>query len=124
MPQTSTQDGNTRTVTVPARLLMMPIAGYRRFISPLLGPRCRFAPSCSEYALEALRVHGAVRGLWLAVRRLAVIDPGSGGHQPMRSADGRAPAAGPRFGVRLGGVGPGGRDRLHYPDMVIVTDTG
>ena len=42
----------------------------------------------------------------------------------MRSGDGRAPAAQPRYGVRLGGVGPGGRDRLHYPDMVILTGTG
>jgi hypothetical protein len=42
----------------------------------------------------------------------------------MRSGDGRASATEPRYGVRLGGVGPGGRDRLHYPDMVIVTDTG
>jgi hypothetical protein len=42
----------------------------------------------------------------------------------MRSGDGRASATEPRFGVRLGGVGPGGRDRLHYPDMVTVTDMG
>ncbi|MGH3287416.1 MAG: membrane protein insertion efficiency factor YidD, partial [Streptosporangiaceae bacterium] len=51
MPQTAIRNGRGRTATVPARLLMVPIAGYRRFVSPLLPPRCRFAPSCSEYAL-------------------------------------------------------------------------
>ncbi|MGH3177960.1 MAG: membrane protein insertion efficiency factor YidD [Streptosporangiaceae bacterium] len=70
--------------TVPARLLMLPIAGYRRFISPLLGPRCRFAPSCSEYALAALSEHGAARGLWLAVARIARCHPfHPGGYDPV-----------------------------------------
>lgn len=73
-----------RGVTVPARLLMLPIAGYRRFISPLLGQRCRFAPSCSEYALGAVAEHGAVRGLWLAVARLARCHPfNPGGYDPV-----------------------------------------
>jgi putative membrane protein insertion efficiency factor len=63
---------------------MFPIAGYRRFISPLLGPRCRFAPSCSEYALTALSEHGAVRGLWLAVARIARCHPfNPGGYDPV-----------------------------------------
>jgi uncharacterized protein len=48
---------------------------YRRFVSPLLGPRCRFYPSCSAYALEAVELHGAVRGSWLAVRRLSRCHP-------------------------------------------------
>lgn len=70
--------------TLPARVVMVPVIGYRRFISPLLGPRCRFAPSCSEYALEALRQHGAARGLWLAVRRLARCHPfHPGGYDPV-----------------------------------------
>src|ERR1700758_1994779 len=70
--------------TVPARLLMLPIAGYRRFISPLLGPRCRFAPSCSAYALAALAEHGAARGLWLAVKRIARCHPfHPGGYDPV-----------------------------------------
>jgi uncharacterized protein len=69
---------------VPARLLMLPIAGYRRFISPLLGPRCRFAPSCSAYALAALSEHGAARGLWLAVTRIARCHPfHPGGYDPV-----------------------------------------
>ena len=87
MPQTSTQDGTARTVTVPARLLMLPITGYRRFISPLLGPRCRFAPSCSEYALDALAEHGAARGLWLATKRIARCHPfHPGGYDPVPPA--------------------------------------
>ena len=60
---------------LPARLLIGLIAAYRRFISPLLGPRCRFYPSCSAYALEAIQVHGAARGSWLAVRRLGKCHP-------------------------------------------------
>ena len=87
MPQTSIQDGTGRTATVPARLLMIPIAGYRRFVSPLLAPRCRFAPSCSEYALGALAEHGAVRGLWLAARRIARCHPfNPGGYDPVPPA--------------------------------------
>jgi uncharacterized protein len=84
MAQTATQNGTGRTATVPARLLMVPIAGYRRFVSPLLAPRCRFAPSCSEYALTALAEHGAVRGLWLAVKRIARCHPfNPGGYDPV-----------------------------------------
>lgn len=80
------RDGNEQMArgTVPARVLMVPIIGYRRFISPLLGPRCRFAPSCSEYALGALAEHGALRGLWLAMTRLARCHPfNPGGYDPV-----------------------------------------
>jgi len=84
MPVKGTAHDPGRTTTVPARLLMLPIAGYRRFISPLTGPRCRFAPSCSEYALTALAEHGAVRGLWLAVARIARCHPfHPGGYDPV-----------------------------------------
>jgi len=70
-----------------ARMLMAVIAGYRKFISPLLGPHCRFAPSCSAYALEALRQHGALRGSWLAVRRVARCHPfNPGGYDPVPPA--------------------------------------
>ena len=61
--------------SAPASVLIGLIAGYRRFVSPLLGPRCRFYPSCSAYALEAIRVHGAARGTWLAARRLSRCHP-------------------------------------------------
>ena len=70
--------------TLAARALIVPVLGYRRFISPLLPPACRFAPSCSEYALQALQTHGAVRGLWLAIRRLARCHPfNPGGYDPV-----------------------------------------
>jgi putative membrane protein insertion efficiency factor len=58
-----------------ARVLTVLLTGYRRYISPLLGPHCRFAPTCSAYALEAVRRHGALRGSWLAMRRLARCHP-------------------------------------------------
>jgi putative membrane protein insertion efficiency factor len=88
MPGRGTAIGPARTApdkgTVPARLLMLPIKGYRRFISPLLGPRCRFEPSCSAYALAALAEHGAARGLWLAVARIARCHPfHPGGYDPV-----------------------------------------
>ena len=51
------------------------ISGYRRLLSPLLGPRCRFYPSCSAYALEALSVHGAVKGSVLATARVCRCHP-------------------------------------------------
>ena len=67
-----------------SRLLLALIGAYRRWISPLLGPRCRFAPSCSAYAQEALVRHGAARGSWLAVRRIARCHPfHPGGHDPV-----------------------------------------
>jgi uncharacterized protein len=83
--------------SLPARLLIGLISVYRRFISPMLGQRCRFYPSCSAYALEAIRVHGAGRGSWLAVCRLGKCHPfHPGGLDPVppprRQNDGR-PAA-------------------------------
>ncbi len=57
------------------RVLSAPIMGYRRLISPLLPPACRFHPSCSAYALEALQTHGPAKGLWLAIRRLLRCHP-------------------------------------------------
>ena len=67
-----------------ARVLMALIWVYRTTISPLLGPRCRYTPSCSEYALDALATHGAVKGTYLAVRRIARCHPfNDGGHDPV-----------------------------------------
>ncbi|MGI8537036.1 MAG: membrane protein insertion efficiency factor YidD [Mycobacteriales bacterium] len=72
------------TATRLTRLLLAVVAGYRHWVSPLLGPRCRFAPSCSAYAAEALVIHGAGRGSWLAVRRIARCHPfHPGGHDPV-----------------------------------------
>lgn len=58
-----------------ARFLMAPIVAYRRWISPALPPRCRFYPSCSEYALTAIATHGPIRGLGLTVWRLMRCHP-------------------------------------------------
>lgn len=67
-----------------SRLLRLLVRGYRFFVSPLLPPSCRFHPSCSEYAEEALRRHGALRGGWLSVRRVCRCGPWSrGGHDPV-----------------------------------------
>ena len=60
------------------------IRAYQRALSPLLGPRCRYYPSCSQYALEAVEIHGVLLGLWLAVRRLALCHPfHPGGFDPV-----------------------------------------
>jgi putative membrane protein insertion efficiency factor len=56
-------------------LLIALIRGYQWFISPLLGNHCRFYPSCSQYAREAIERHGAVRGVWLAIQRVARCHP-------------------------------------------------
>jgi uncharacterized protein len=64
-------------VSPAARVLMLPIRGWR-LISAHLSPRCRFHPSCSAYALEALELHGAFRGTWLAVRRVLRCNPWGG----------------------------------------------
>ena len=60
------------------------IRGYQLAISPLLGPRCRFYPSCSHYAFEAIEIHGAVRGTWLAIKRIGRCHPWhEGGFDPV-----------------------------------------
>jgi len=66
------------------RLLLLLIRGYQILISPLLGPNCRFTPSCSQYAIEALEIHGAWRGSWLALCRLGRCHPfHPGGYDPV-----------------------------------------
>jgi len=71
-----------------ARLLRILIRGYQIGISPVLGPRCRYLPTCSEYAQEALAGHGLVRGGWLALRRLARCHPlGDSGYDPVPPQD-------------------------------------
>ena len=73
-----------RLLRLPAGLLLALIRGYQRAISPLLPPSCRYAPTCSQYALEAVAGRGALRGGWLALRRLARCHPGrAGGYDPV-----------------------------------------
>ena len=56
-------------------VLIALIRGYQWFVSPLLGNHCRFYPSCSKYAREAIERHGVLRGVWLAIRRVARCHP-------------------------------------------------
>ena len=67
-----------------ARLLLALIEGYRMTLAPFIGGYCRFVPSCSVYAEEAIRRHGGYRGAWMAVRRLARCHPfHPGGFDPV-----------------------------------------
>ncbi|HRZ10246.1 MAG TPA: membrane protein insertion efficiency factor YidD [Gemmatimonadales bacterium] len=69
---------------IPRRIVLLPIRGYQKFISPGLPPSCRFSPSCSQYALEAVSKHGALKGMWLGARRLARCHPfNPGGYDPV-----------------------------------------
>ncbi|NLA66908.1 MAG: membrane protein insertion efficiency factor YidD [Gammaproteobacteria bacterium] len=70
------------------RLLIALLRGYKRWLSPLLGPRCRFVPSCSEYAMQAIALHGALRGCWLAALRIGRCHPlHPGGLDPVPPRD-------------------------------------
>ena len=70
------------------QLLIWMLRGYRFAISPLYGQVCRYHPSCSSYALEAVTRHGAGHGSWLAVRRLGRCHPwAAGGYDPVPAAD-------------------------------------
>ncbi|MDI1464146.1 membrane protein insertion efficiency factor YidD [Catellatospora sp. KI3] len=76
-----------RPTTLPGRVLALPIIAYRRWVSPGLPARCRFYPSCSAYALEAIARHGALRGFWLGVRRIGRCHPfHPGGYDPVPPA--------------------------------------
>lgn len=70
--------------TLAARVLSAPIVAYRRWVSPALPARCRFYPSCSAYALEAIATHGALRGIRMAIWRLLRCQPfHPGGYDPV-----------------------------------------
>ncbi|MDD2966201.1 MAG: membrane protein insertion efficiency factor YidD [Desulfovibrionaceae bacterium] len=66
------------------KLVLFPVRVYQYCISPLLPPSCRFYPTCSAYAVEAILVHGVLRGSWLTLRRLARCHPwGGSGYDPV-----------------------------------------
>ena len=83
----------TKGATSPLRrvgtaALVAPIRFYRRFISPMLPPACRYEPTCSRYAIEAIQVHGPLKGFWLALKRILRCHPihwlgGSEGFDPV-----------------------------------------
>jgi putative membrane protein insertion efficiency factor len=75
-------------------LLIWMLKGYRLVISPLYGQVCRYHPSCSAYALEAVTEHGSLRGSWLAVRRVGRCHPwADGGYDPVPpAAEHRSPS--------------------------------
>ena len=65
-------------------LLLLPVYFYRMSISPLFPQSCRYTPTCSEYAVEALKKHGPLKGLWLTVKRIARCHPWGGkGYDPV-----------------------------------------
>jgi uncharacterized protein len=68
----------------PARVLIALIRGYQYCLSPWLGGQCRFVPTCSQYALEAVSRYGVLRGSWLTLKRLGRCRPGGGsGYDPV-----------------------------------------
>lgn len=74
-------------MSMGARLAAALVRAYRRWLSPLGGRRCRYEPTCSAYALEALEIHGLVRGGWLALRRIGRCHPFKpGGLDPVPAA--------------------------------------
>lgn len=67
------------------QLFVYAIRGYRRFISPLLPPTCRFHPTCSDYAQQAFERYGVLRGFWLTIKRLVKCHPyHPGGFDPLQ----------------------------------------
>jgi hypothetical protein len=90
------------------QLLILLLRGYRFAISPLYGPVCRYHPSCSAYALEAVTRHGSLRGTWYAVRRVTRCHPwAAGGYDPVPT---RSPTPMPQTPLA---TGPGSERSTH-----------
>jgi uncharacterized protein len=80
-----------------SRLLVCLLRGYQLLLSPMLGQNCRFYPSCSHYAIEALQTHGAARGSYLALRRVCRCHPFNvGGPDPVPPAQHKNPSTAAR----------------------------
>ncbi|WP_341536227.1 membrane protein insertion efficiency factor YidD [Glaesserella parasuis] len=76
--------GTTSKLSPLAYVMLAFVHFYRYVISPLIGPRCRFYPTCSTYALKAIKIHGAIKGGWLALKRILRCNPLSeGGEDPV-----------------------------------------
>ena len=74
-----------KILTAPVTLL---IQAYRYILSPLIGTQCRYTPSCSQYALDAVQAHGVGKGLWLAIKRVGSCHPWhAGGYDPVPGAN-------------------------------------
>lgn len=83
-PMPSNKPARNPAAQAAVWLLSLPIKVYRLCISPLFPPCCRFTPTCSQYALEALKKHGPIKGTWLAVKRIARCNPwGGSGYDPV-----------------------------------------
>ena len=73
-----------QTMSLAARPLVMLVRLYQVSLGPFMGGHCRFLPTCSQYAIDALTTHGAFRGSWLTVRRISRCHPfGGGGYDPV-----------------------------------------
>jgi putative membrane protein insertion efficiency factor len=71
-------------IRLPRRIITLMIRGYQQVISPLLPPTCRFMPTCSDYALEAVSTYGVFKGGWLALKRILKCHPfHPGGYDPL-----------------------------------------
>jgi putative membrane protein insertion efficiency factor len=104
------------SASLVARILVAPIRFYQRFISPALPASCRYYPTCSAYAVESLQVHGALRGSWLSVRRVARCHPWhAGGFDPVPPRRERSSAADSSPAVESSPVF--GTDPTELPDV-------
>lgn len=93
-PSSSTESAQPTRTSLAALPLLLAVRTYQVLISPMLPPSCKYYPSCSEYAVDALRRFGLLKGAWLTLRRLLRCNPWShGGVDHVPPAEPRAPAA-------------------------------
>ncbi len=83
--QFSEKKSGAKADSLPVQCCVVLLKGYKRLVSPLLPPSCRFTPTCSEYAVEAVKRRGVIRGLFLALYRLLRCHPfARGGYDPVK----------------------------------------